>query len=485
MTQMPIETESTAPSIHEVTPDIAEPVIPGTSMTYLGGRPFRRYIVWYTIASLFITVVWGAVGAILLPNQVQAIESTRFFTGADANVDLTELNNLKAAVASGGVATAEQQRLLNLLGQFDASRAQALALVTALGVFGTMFVQPIVGVFSDRTRSRFGRRAPWILFGAVVGACFLVGLRFAPTIAVLALLWTLAQAILNMASGPLPTTIADRIPESKVATVSALGGMGALLGGVLGGVAAGLLFASLGLSIYLIIAALVVVGFVGFVVQAPDRPSTALSVAPQRWGAFFRNFLIPLRDSDFRLVWVARIVLIFGYSASTALALYMLQSYIHPALSAGEATQTAPLLSLAGLPFMLVTLMVAGRLSDKVGRRKPFVIAASLTLAVSMAVPLISPTLIAMFIQAALASIGIGIYLPVDQALFIDVLPDKNAAGRDLGIAALATNLGQALGPVLAGQVVALFASYGMVWAVALVLALVAAVVILPVKRVR
>jgi MFS family permease len=90
-----------------------------------------------------------------------------------------------------------------------------------------------------------------------------------------------------------------------------------------------------------------------------------------------------------------------------------------------------------------------------------------------------------MFIQAILAGIGIGIYLPVDQALFIDVLPDKNAAGRDLGIAGLATNLGQALGPILAGQVVAIFASYGMVWAVAMVLALVAAVVILPVKRVR
>ena len=90
---------------------------------------------------------------------------------------------------------------------------------------------------------------------------------------------------------------------------------------------------------------------------------------------------------------------------------------------------------------------------DQPGRRKPFVIVASVLMAISMAIPLISPTLIALFIQTVLAALAFGIDGHVDQALFIDVLPDENAAGRDLGVANIATNLGQALGPIIAAKV--------------------------------
>lgn len=484
MTQLPTESETTGP-LRPEPGEIAEPVHPGTSMTYLGGRPLRRYLLWYPIASLAITAVWGAVLGVLLPNQVQALEFSHWFTGADAGVDLTALNDLRAAVADGAAATAEQHRLLGLLSQFDAGRARALSLVTSLAVLGTMLVQPVIGVVSDRTRSRLGRRAPWILFGALVGAGFLVAARFAPTIAVLALLWTVAQVTLNVALGPLTATVADRVPESRLGTVSAVGGLGTFLGGILGGVLAGVLFASLGLNTYLLVAALVVLGLVGFVARLPDRPSTALPAVPHRWGAFFRSLVAALGDRDFRWVWVARVLLTFGYASSSTFSFFMLQSYLTPALSAAEATKLVPVLTIAGLPGTLVALVVAGRLSDRLGRRKPFVIAASLLMAGSMALPLAWPTLTALVLQVILAGVAFGTYLSVDQALFIDVLPDKDAAGRDLGVASLGSNLGQALGPVAAAQVVALTGGYRAVWLVALVLIAVAAFAIIPVKRAR
>jgi MFS family permease len=485
MMNMPAEGAASAPSTAQASATIAEPVEPGTSMTYLGGQPLRRYIIWYGLAIVSIFATFSAITSILLPNQVQILEFARWFTGADAHVNLPALENLRTAVAAGHSATPDQQRLLHILAQFDASRAQGLGLVVSLGILGTTFSQPIVGALSDRTRSRLGRRALWLLFGAIVGACFLVGVRFAPTVALLALLWCVAQAVVNMALGPLNTTVADRIPESRLGTVSSVTGLGNFIGGIGGAVLAGAVFASLGLNTYFIFAVLVVVGIVGFVLLNRDRPSTALSVPTQRWGAFFRGFLVPLSDSDFRWVWLARLVLIFGYGTSAALSFYMMQSYITPALSAAQATRTVPLLAIVGLPATLVALVISGRLSDKIGRRKPFVIVASLLMAVSMAVPLLSPTLPALFIQTVLASLALGIYLPVDQALFIDVLPDMNAAGRDLGIANVATTVGQALAPLLAAQVVALTGGYRLVWVVALVLVLVAAAVIVPVKRAR
>ena len=130
-------------------------------------------------------------------------------------------------------------------------------------------------------------------------------------------------------------------------------------------------------------------------------------------------------------------------------------------------------------------MVVAGRWSDRIGRRKPFVIASSLLFALGMAVPLTWPTLPALFVQAVIAGIALGSFLIVDQALIIDVLPDRDAAGRDLGIANLGGNLGQALGPIIAGGVVAATGSYRMIWVSAIALVVLAALAILPVRRAK
>lgn len=465
---------------------VLEPQVPGTSLHLASGKPLRRYLLWLGLATAAITTVWGGVTGIILPNHVQLLEFGRFFTGADAGVDLQQLNVLKAAIDSGtATATADQARQLDLLRQFEASRAQNLALVATVGAILTMLIQPVVGVLSDRTRSRFGRRLPWILFGGVVGSFLLVSVRFAPTIGVLVVLWTLAQMILNMASGPLSATLADRVVESKRGTGSAIAGIGNFVGGIGGAVIAGAAFGALGLNTYFVFAVLIIAGVVGFAFFAKDNSSAALEVPAHTWGAFFKGFLVPLRSADFRWVWIARVLLTFGFGISTAMNFFMLQSYVQPALSATEATALVPLLSLVGLPGTLIGLIVAGKLSDNMGRRKPFVIFASLLMAVGFIIPLLMPTVPGLLISGVIVGIAFGSYLSVDQALFIDVLPDKEAAGRDLGVAALGNNLGQALAPIIAAQVVVITGAYAGIWAVAAALVVVAALAIIPVKGTR
>ncbi|MHA7220419.1 MFS transporter [Arthrobacter sp. MDT1-48-3] len=455
-------------------------------MRLAGGKPLRQYLFWLGATTAAISTVWGAMAGIMLPNHVQLLEFGQYFTGVDAGVDLQQLNALKTAVESGSVtATADQVRQLDLLRQFEASRAQNLALVATVGAILTMLVQPIIGVLSDRTRSRFGRRMPWILFGGVIGAFLLMSLRFAPAIGVLVVLWTLAQMILNSAAAPLAATLADRAIESKRGTGSAIAGMGNFIGGIGGAVIAGISFGIIGLNAYFIFGILIIGGVIGFALFAKDRSSTELHVLPHTWGAFFRGFLVPLRAADFRWVWVARVLLTFGFGISSALNFFMLQSYIQPGLSAAEATAFVPVLSLVGFPGTIIGLIVAGRLSDTTGRRKPFVIVASLLMALGFIVPLVLPTVAGLMISGVIVGIAFGSYLSVDQALFIDVLPDKDAAGRDLGIAALGGNLGQALAPFLAAQVVVITGGYAGIWAVAAALVVIAALAIIPVKSAR
>jgi len=465
---------------------VTEPNVKGTSAIYTHEWRFRSYLLWYVCAALPIFALWGAMLGIVLPNHIQAIEYASWFTGADGGTDLVALQNLKAQIDAGVVtATAEQARLLEIYGQFEASRAQNLSVVTAVGVFVTMFVQPIVGVLSDRTRSRFGRRAPWMALGAAVGALALVGLRYSMSIALVILMWAVVQVLFNMVQGPLTATVADRVPEKKIGTASTFSGMSAMIGGVLGSVAAGSLYGLIQLNIYIVFAVVIVIFIALFVLLAPDRSSRGLQVEPINIGKFFGSFLIPLKDADYRWVWIGKVVMMCGYSISTAFSFFMLQSYVQPALSAAEATALAPVIGLVGIPGTIIAIAVVGKWSDKMGRRKPFVFWSSVALGLSLLIPFFSPTVPALIIQGVIAGTAFGAYMVVDQALFIDVIKDKRTAGRDLGMSALGGNFGQALGPILAGQLVALAGGYSIVWLVAAPVVLIAAVVILPVKRVK
>src|SRR6476620_10162269 len=83
-----------------------------------------------------------------------------------------------------------------LLGQqaaaFDEGQKEAiLALVTGAGAAVSVVANPLSGALSDRTAARRGRRVPWVVFGAVLGAAALVALAGAPNVAVMALLWCL------------------------------------------------------------------------------------------------------------------------------------------------------------------------------------------------------------------------------------------------------------------------------------------------------
>ena len=387
--------------------------------------------------------------------------------------------------AGTATATGEEQHLLDLLAQYEGARAKSISLMMSIGSLFTLFAQPVIGVISDRWRSKFGRRAMWIVMGAIGGAVFMVGLRYSSTIAMLTLFWTVGQVSLNIMQAPLSTTVADRVPQDKVGLVSGLSGIGMMLGFTGGSIIAGILFNTLGLDTYFVFALGVVIGALLFVTFAKDRSSKDLEVEKFDWISFFKGYAIPLRDHDFRWTWIARFFMFFGYTAISNFVLYILQSHLQPALSASEANTTFATLSSAALPGQLLMMLVAGRWSDKVGRRKPFVIGSSIVIAALMALPLLFPSLPIFYVFYIGMAAAYGMYMAVDTALFIDVLPDPEAAGRDLGVANVATNIGQMLAPVVAGQVVAITAGYDALFIMSVVSVVIAALAIIPVRKIK
>ena len=86
----------------------------------------------------------------------------------------------------------------------------------------------------------------------------------------------------------------------------------------------------------------------------------------------------------------------------------------------------------------------------------------------------------------ALGGLGFGMYMAVDLALVVDVLPDTGSAAKDLGVINIAGALPFALAPALAPAVLALSGnSYSVLYLVAGACALLGALAVVPIRAVR
>ena len=117
-------------------------------------RVGRRWIALIALANLGLYLGYFGPITVLLPNQVQAVAGS-------------------------------------------AHKVAVLGWVTGIGAAVAMISNPVAGALSDRTTSRFGRRHPWTVCGALAGAAALVLLAGQSTIAGVIIAWCLAQAGLN------------------------------------------------------------------------------------------------------------------------------------------------------------------------------------------------------------------------------------------------------------------------------------------------
>jgi MFS family permease len=399
-----------------------------------------RRLMWSIVpANIAIFMVWGAVPGILLPRQI--------------TLAFGEENQINVA---------------------------NLAIVSTIGAFAAMVAQPIAGQISDRTRSRFGRRTPWIVIGALAGALSLVGLAFADSLVGFIVAWVLVQICYNFAQGPLSAVMPDRVPIKRRGTFAALSGIGLMVGALGGQIVGSVFFDSVSVG-YVVFAVLSVVVLVLFVLLNPDYPSTRLQPEPFDFVEFLKTFWVnPVKHPDFFWAFTGRLLLYTGYFAVTGYQLYLLQYYFHVEKPA-SVIWILGLLSLVGI---LISTIVSGPLSDRVGRRKPFVFGSAAFVSLAFLLPWIWQDLTAWMIMTFIAGFGFGMFQAVDTALISEVLPSAKSFAKDLGVVNIAATLPQTLAPGIAGAIVLAFGYQGL-FPVAIVLGILGAFAIWPIKAVR
>ncbi len=344
------------------------------------------------------------------------------------------------------------QSLLPRLAQDVApdSKEAALAWITGAGAFAAIISNPLAGALSDRTTARWGRRRPWVLLGALSGGLGLIALGVPGTVLGLALIWVLAQVGINAAYAGLTATVPDQVPVSQRGLVSGWIGLAQTVGVVLG--VAIVSFLVTGLRFGLVaIAVLLVVLVLPFVLWTRDIPLTRAQRPVFQLGEWLRGFWVsPRLYPDFAWAWLTRFLMMLGNALATLYLLFWLQDEVRYAQP--EQGQTI-LIALYALGTVL-TAVVFGRLSDRSGRRKVYVIGATGVMALSAVIMAFFPVFPAAMLAALVLGLGYGSYLGVDQALVTQVLPRAVDRGRDLGVINIANSAPQVLAPVIAAPIV-------------------------------
>ncbi|SFR68464.1 Na+/melibiose symporter [Agromyces sp. CF514] len=366
----------------------------------------------------------------------------------------------------------------------EANKVANLAIIVTTSFVFTLFAQPIVGAISDRTRSRFGRRAPWMVGGALIGGVLLFGMGYLDSILWLTVFWVLIQVSLNALQGPMSAITPDRFPRDRRGVASAVFGLGMQIGATLGIVIAGQFATNFGVG-YSVFGVIVIVVTIAYVVIDRDWSSKEATVAPWSWKQFLGGFWInPRRHPDFAWAFTARFLFMLGYFVISAYGLYILTDYIGMSLT--EAASSQVTLTLAGLVPTLLAVAVSGWWSDRVGRRKVFIYASSAIMVASLAFPLLMPNMTGMLLMNVIIGFGFGFYMSVDTALMTEVLPGGGTnAGKDLGILNIATNIPQAMSAAVAGLIISSLGGYPMLFVFAMVFVLIAAIAVSPIKSVR
>ncbi|BES85198.1 MFS transporter [Pectobacterium araliae] len=345
-------------------------------------------------------------------------------------------------------------KLSNIIGQ-GAEVNNFLALLGTLGAITSTITTIIIGALSDLTRSRWGRRTPWILVGSVLTAAVMIGLGMINTkeqLGTFIALWCLLQTFINFVVAPLLAVIADQIAPRHRGLISSIYAAGFIVGQYGGPVVGGFFLSDVNPHLvntgyYVLALAMLLSGPIAAMII---KEKSSLDMPHQKINKenFVQYFVFPVRNArDFYLALFGKMLVTITITAFSVYQLFFLTSGM--GLNNSSAGHYISLMGIATMVTALIFAPIAGPISDRLRTRKKPVFIATLLIALGTVIPFFYGEPAAMIWYGVVAGIGSGIFFSVDQALNLEVLPNPENSAKDLGILNFANTGAQILGPVL------------------------------------
>jgi MFS family permease len=366
--------------------------------------------------------------------------------------------------------------------QFTSSTATIGVVIGAEGI-GALLLPVLIGSWSDRLRTPWGGRLPFVVAGTPVLVVALLGMGVVGGMPALALAVAVFFAGYFVAYEPYrafyPDLVGDEVAGRAQSTQAVWRGIGtglALLGG-------GLLL-SIGQATPFVVAAVLVTGsialFVTLVVRdgVPDQDTTAKGARESA-----TEMVELLRDDPpLRAFFFANALLELALGAlKTFVILWLVRGL---GLKLGAASLAV---GVAALP-ILGGAAVAGKLGDQFGRRRVMA-AGAILFGAPMVVPLLTTSRPLIVAVAPFIAVGGGVMMSLPYALLQPLMPEERH-GALTGYYSASRGVGVMLGPLLAGVAIqacsSIFSStegYAAMWAVCGAAALSAVPLILRVRR--
>ncbi|HXC79373.1 MAG TPA: MFS transporter [Candidatus Acidoferrum sp.] len=333
--------------------------------------------------------------------------------------------------------------------------SQNTAIGVALGVGGVlaMAVPPLVGAWSDRLNTRFGRRRPIMVAGTLLTLPGLLILMAANNYLEIVIGYAIIQFFFNAAGAAYAGIIPDVVPAQQVgkasgflATMTQLG-----IGGGLGVTSV----MSHNRLVYLVMGVVAALCLIPTLWAARTEGMEPIAPPPHRpFAETIKEFLRPLHEGDFAWVVFTRLMV----SSGITVVLYFLVNFfgdvvLPPGTDAAKFTDNWLLVVVVtALPFGFF----GGQISDRIRRRKIFVYLAGAAQSFVALVFIVSyPKSIPLVYALGVAyGVGYGLYFAVDWALACDTLPDKTKSAKDMGLFHIALTLPQAILPLFGGALI-------------------------------
>jgi MFS family permease len=295
----------------------------------------------------------------------------------------------------------------------------------------------------------------------------------------------LFQSLFNCFFAAFGAVAADRTPDAQKGLLSSLLSLGLPIGSAIGVFVVGGLILDSGAR-YAALGVMVAAAILPFLLFQRDPTAapgaTANStLANQEWRPRSRN--------DFFLALSGRVLTLTSHALLQGFGLFLLQdrwSHLRGAPAQVRPEQALAMLLAGSTCVHIAAALFSGWLSDKVRRRKPFIILGAIGSGAAIACAAMAQDWNGMILAFLVFGIAAGCYCAVDSALMLQVLPSLETAGRDLGVVNLTNTIPQALAPMLAVAVMHQgHTAYGPLLLIGAAVATAGAATIIPIRNVR
>jgi MFS family permease len=350
----------------------------------------------------------------------------------------------------GGMGIVVQERVPALVPAGQGGTFIAIQSWVTLSI--AILIQPTIGMISDYTISRWGRRKPYIAIGATLDVLFIIGVATSQTYVALVAFLFLLQFSSNFAQGPFQGYVPDLVPANQVGLASALVGSMQTLGFIAGGI-----IISLGYVLDDFTVPTIALGLVEFATAAGtllwvregrvarDRKGRSwLSIGRSAWGTDI------LREKSFVNLVISRLMFLAGVNALIGFfAIFLTRTF---GMSNDDKAVWVPVTQVIVAVVTVIATIPSARISDRVGR-KPVIYVACAFGALGMVAAGLAPGLPVFILAAVLIGAASGTFLAVDWALMTDIIP-KAASGRYMGISNIAVASAGAVAGAILGPII-------------------------------